>query len=232
MLFHAIIILFGLLLSLPALADLTGRASVIDGNTIEIHGQRIRLFGIDAPESQQLCQAGGESYLCGQQAALALSAHIAARPVTCARRDIDRYGRVLAVCSAADDDLNACMARQGWALAYRQYSTAYVADEEAAHVAGVGIWGGTLEAPWDWRRDRRKPVAANQNAPPAANCQIKGNTSSSGERIYHARASHKLKMHSQNIRRARNSIICSRALGALPTRAKAKQGRHKQFTKT
>jgi hypothetical protein len=90
MLFHATIILFGLLLSLPALADLTGRASVIDGNTIEIHGQRIRLFGIDAPESQQLCQAGGESYRCGQQAALALSAHIAARPATCARRDIDR----------------------------------------------------------------------------------------------------------------------------------------------
>jgi endonuclease YncB( thermonuclease family) len=166
-------------------AEIAGRASVIDGDTIEIHGQRIRFFGIDAPESQQLCQADGKPYRCGQQAALALSDHVAARPITCERRNVDRYGRVVAVCSAADEDLNAWMVRQGWALAYRHYSTAYVADEEAAHVARLGIWRGTFEAPWDWRRDHGKPLAANDNATNAAGCRIKGNISSSGERVYH-----------------------------------------------
>jgi endonuclease YncB( thermonuclease family) len=105
-------------------ADLIGQASIIDGDTIEIHGQRIRLFGIDAPEHDQLCEAGRAQYRCGQQAALALSDQIGSKLVDCVPRDVDQYGRVVAVCSAAGMDLNAWMVTQGWALAYRHYSTA------------------------------------------------------------------------------------------------------------
>src|SRR5262249_37850810 len=137
-------------------ADIIGRASIIDGDTLEIHGQRIRLFGIDAPEHDQTCAAAGSQYRCGQQAALALADEIGAKTVACSPRDVDRYGRIVAVCSIAGEDLNAWIVRQGWALAYREYSSAYVADEDAAHAAGDGIWRGSFEPPWQWRQDHGK----------------------------------------------------------------------------
>jgi len=172
-------------------ADLIGQASIIDGDTIEIHGQRIRLFGIDAPEHDQLCEAGGNQYRCGQQAALALADQIGRQTVDCAPRDVDQYGRFVAVCSAGGEDLNAWMVRNGWALAYRHYSAAYVPDEDAAHLAGLGIWRGTFDTPWDWRRGTRQGAAQVESQAPLSSaaavgqCAIKGNISSKGERIYH-----------------------------------------------
>ncbi len=57
------------LLATPALADAAGVASVIDGDTLEIHGQQIRFHGIDAPESRQLCRLDGTPWQCGKDAA-------------------------------------------------------------------------------------------------------------------------------------------------------------------
>ena len=129
-----------------------GVASVIDGDTIEIHGQRFRLSGIDAPESKQLCtDAKGKAYRCGQVAANALAAFIGRQTVSCAKVDIDRYQRIVAECSVAGRDVGQYMMGSGLAVAYRRYSTAYVPEEEAAQSNGVGIWSGTFEMPWDWR---------------------------------------------------------------------------------
>ena len=144
------------LATVPATAaELAGQASVIDGDTIEIHGQRIRLYGIDAPESAQPCYRDGTAWPCGRRAAFALADHIGTHTVTCTPKDRDRYGRIVAVCFAGGEDANAWMVRHGWALAYRHYSHDYVADEDAARQAGAGIWAGAFTPPWEWRHAKR-----------------------------------------------------------------------------
>ena len=119
-----------LIFSAPAQADITGTASVIDGDTIEIHGQRIRFHGIDAPESRQTCVAGGEVWRCGQQASLALSDFIGRSPVACQEQGKDRYGRIIGACAVRGEDIEAWMVLNGWALAYRKYSLDYARSEE------------------------------------------------------------------------------------------------------
>jgi len=139
-----------------AQALIIGVASVIDGDTIEIHGQRIRLFGIDAPEGGQLCvRPNGERWRCGQQASFALANRIGRATVRCEARDIDRYRRVVAVCFKGSEDLDRWMVANGWAVAFRRYSLDYVADEEAARLKRINIWSGEFEMPWDWRAQQQ-----------------------------------------------------------------------------
>ena len=175
-------------------AELSGRARVIDGDTIELGTARVRLFGIDAPESAQSCLARGRRWPCGREATRALAERIGSRAVTCEERDRDRYGRIVAVCRVGGEDVNAWMAARGWAFAYRKYSMSYVAEEAAAKAAQRGIWQGDVVAPWDWRRGERL-AGGGTAAQPAAQrsaaqqnkgrCAIKGNISKSGTRIYH-----------------------------------------------
>ena len=191
---RALALAAALLFITPALAQgITGPARVIDGDTLDISGQRIRLHGIDAPEKAQTCQIEGVPWACGVAAWGELVQLVAGKDLTCEARDVDRYGRVVAVCTADGEDINAAMVAQGWALAYRQFSNDYVGQEGEAHDARLGMWRGEFVAPWDWRRGDRlvaapvtprvEPTArpANENA--ASQCLIKGNISSRGERI-------------------------------------------------
>lgn len=142
----------------PAQAEssLAGRASVRDGDTLEIHGKKIRLHGIDAPEAGQTCQrADGTAWRCGRDAAFALADHIGSRPVRCETRDMDRYGRFVARCEQNGEDIGAWMVRSGWAVAYRQYSQDYAPEEREARAARRGLWRGHFELPWDWRQRNR-----------------------------------------------------------------------------
>ena len=164
---------------------IAGRAQIIDGDTIDVSGQRIRLFGIDAPEMKQSCSASGKAWSCGQNATFALSAIIERQWVYCRQKDKDRYGRIVAVCNLTGidgPDISAAMVRQGWALAYRQYSKDYVSEEDVARKVKAGIWVGSFVDPWDWRRGKRLS-AANDNEP--GRCLIKGNIGKRGVRIYH-----------------------------------------------
>ncbi len=143
------------LVATPALADVAGVASVIDGDTIEVHGQRVRLHGIDAPESRQLCRLDGKLWQCGKNAAKALADKIARRPVTCEDLGRDRYKRIIGRCTVAGEDIGSWMVQQGWALAYRRYSLDYVDEEADARSARRGIWASGFVNPWEWRRGTR-----------------------------------------------------------------------------
>jgi endonuclease YncB( thermonuclease family) len=156
MLYLALIVAL-LFAPMPATAEtITGVTSVIDGDTIEVWGQRIRLHDIDAPESRQLCiREDDTSWRCGQQAALALSDRIGRCQVSCRVCDTDRYGRAIAVCVQDGSDLNAWIVQQGWAVAYRQNSRDYINAEQDAGRSRSNIWSGRFDMPWDWRRAQR-----------------------------------------------------------------------------
>ena len=177
-------VFIALFLTGQAEADVTGRARVIDGDTLEIAAQRIRLHGIDAPEARQFCRGKDGAWPCGAEASNALRSIIRNAAVSCIERDQDRYGRIVAVCFVGDGDLNAEMVRRGWALAYRRYSADYVKAEAAARTSRAGLWAGEFIAPWDWRQGKRLAAGnAKQEAP--SRCRIKGNISKRGTMIYH-----------------------------------------------
>ncbi|HUR40607.1 MAG TPA: thermonuclease family protein [Verrucomicrobiae bacterium] len=136
--------------------DLQGQASIIDGDTLEIHGERIRLHGLDAPESSQACDLAAKSWPCGRRAALALADLIGDDVVRCAARGKDRYGRTIAACSVRGQDINAWLVREGWAVAYVKYSSDYVDAEAAARAAGRNLWSGPFVMPEEHRRKRQR----------------------------------------------------------------------------
>jgi endonuclease YncB( thermonuclease family) len=134
-----------------------GRASVIDGDTVEIHGKRIRLYGIDAVESGQRCQKEGKPWRCGRDSAFALADKIGERPITCSGDEFDRYKRLIARCSLHGEDLGGWMVENGWAVAFRKYSELYVERESRAREKRVGLWSSEFQMPWEWRSSKQKP---------------------------------------------------------------------------
>ncbi|MCZ7857077.1 thermonuclease family protein [Agrobacterium salinitolerans] len=149
--------------SIATAAELMGRASLVDGDTIEIGGQRIRLHGVDAPESAQICiRANGARYRCGKESALALDSFLAAsRPTRCVEMDRDRYKRVVAECFRADGaNVNAWMVRNGHAVDWVRYSKGRYSKEQAeAQREALGVWSGSFEMPCAYRAMKlnRKP---------------------------------------------------------------------------
>lgn len=130
---------------------------MIDGDTIEVAGNRIRLEGIDAPERGQECRDRlRQPYDCGATAVRTLVDLIKSQTVSCEPVRLDKYRRTLAICRLSSGlDLNAEMVRQGRAAAFRRYSDRYVVEENEARRTGVGVWSGVFEHPGCWRAQMR-----------------------------------------------------------------------------
>lgn len=191
----------------PAGANiLAGPATAVDGDTIDMTGTRIRILGIDAPESAQQCRRDGQAWDCGAEAAAAMHEMLAAGPLECTAQGSDRYGRTLATCRNAMFDLGHEMVRRGLAVPFGDEAPyEYAEARDLARRLQFGMWAGEFDEPAAWRaaNPRAEPqparVAANdapartasQRTPgetryaDARGCAIKGNHSRRGEFIYH-----------------------------------------------
>ncbi len=163
-----------------AFAAAEGPARVIDGDTLEIGGARIDLFGIDAPELAQTCEHLGVSWPCGNEARNVLTGVIATRHVRCRERGNSADGTPVAICAVGPESLNLEMAITGMAVAAFEAEADVKQAEAQAKLAKRGIWAGRFIAPEEWRQGKRL-----EPTPASARCRIKGDIGVGGKRYYH-----------------------------------------------
>jgi endonuclease YncB( thermonuclease family) len=231
-----------LLLLWPAAAgaaEIAGVPKIREADQIQIGNTRIRLGGIDAPSTDQLClNTDGERWTCGVAARDELIKRFGGKSWTCQTRTVDRRGRTVARCQADGEDVQKWLTSNGWALAYARMSRDYEADEKTAREAKAGMWQGTFIAPWDWRvRNKKTAVLGTASPPdhanaillasasgsvaPSPDCTIKGNVNRSGECIYHRPTSRwyaKIEMRISKGTRWFCSVADAEAAGCRETR--------------
>ena len=146
---------------------ISGKIKVTDGDTIKIGKEKIRLFGIDAPELKQICTGLQGNYLCGKRSKEFLEIFTKESEITCLYSTRDRYKRILGVCYIGGKEtlavkkkfkkleLNSTMVRKGHAVAYIKYSNNYINDEIYAKTNNYGIWKGSFDFPWEWRKKNK-----------------------------------------------------------------------------
>lgn len=177
----ATLLVAGFATAATAEVAITGEARIIDGDTLDIGPVRIRVFGIDAPETRQTCDGPDGPWPCGAAATARAVELTDGRDTTCVPIERDAYGRLVSTCTADGVDLAETLVAEGLAWAFLRYSDAYADAEAAARARETGVWQAETLAPWDWRETAW--ASASGEAP--AGCPIKGNISRSGNRIYH-----------------------------------------------
>jgi len=126
---------------------IVGMARVVDGDSLEVAGKKIRIVGIDAPELDQACNNQGQVWSCGQESKTALRTLIGSNLVHCSNQGKDKYRRTLSVCEVAGKDVGKWMVTNGWAVSYGDYKF----DEAIARRNRLGMWQGEFELPKSWR---------------------------------------------------------------------------------
>ena len=131
------------------------KIQVIDGDTIHIGKLKYRLFGIDAPEIKQICEKDNTKIQCGVIAKSVLKNKIADKIPECVVKDKDRYQRLVAECFIGKESLSRFMVREGYAVAYSQYSKNFIEDEKYAKENKLGIWSMNFQIPSEYRKSLR-----------------------------------------------------------------------------
>ncbi len=158
--FIAACVLLASALNRKAEETILGTARAVDGDSLVVNGREMRLQGIDAPESRQVCNLAGQSMPCGRQALQALQRWLSRGPVSCTGHENDRYGRLLVICRVNGTDINADLVRNGFAVDFGGYP----AEEKEARAAYRGLWAGTFEVPAEYRRRMRAEAEAKREA--------------------------------------------------------------------
>ena len=143
--------LFFILISLSTVSSgktIFGKAKVIDGDTIHINKNKIRLHAIDAPETNQTCNKNSKVWNCGVESTKFLKELIGNNKIECITQGKDRYNRFIGICYKDNLDLNSEMVLNGSAIAYLYYSTDYIEEEEEAKQEKRGIWIGDFVEPY------------------------------------------------------------------------------------
>lgn len=172
-------------LSVPGVVSsasaLSGPVRVVDGDTIDVGGTRVRLHGIDAPEADQTCTTEqGQVWACGAWVTDQVTTLFSGRQAHCEAVTTDRYNRIVARCTVKGEDIGHTLVSEGLAFAYRKYAQDYVFAEKSAAVRDVGLHASRVQNPSQFRKTR-----AVGRAPQDRNCKIKGNISREGTRIFH-----------------------------------------------
>ena len=128
---------------------------VIDGDTIHIGKLKYSFFGIDAPEIKQICEKDNTKIQCGVIAKSVLKNKIADKIPKCIVKDKDRYQRLVAECFIGKESLSRFMVREGYAVAYSQYSKDFIGDEKYAKENKLGIWSMNFQIPSEYRKSLR-----------------------------------------------------------------------------
>ena len=131
------------------------KIQVIDGDTIHIGKLKYRFFGIDAPEIKQICEKDNTKIQCGVIAKNVLKNKIADKIPECIVKDKDRYQRLVAECFIGKESLSRFMVREGYAVAYSQYSKDFIEDEKYAKENKLGIWSMNFQVPSEYRKSLR-----------------------------------------------------------------------------
>ena len=139
---------------------ISGPGVAMTGDLVTVSGGSVRLFGIAAPFAGETCETRyGAIYDCYRKSTDVLQALIGGKEVSCEIVAADHTGQKIGVCNVGGTDLSAAMVARGWAFAYRRLSPAYVSSEAFAESHRLGMWGGRVETPWQWKSRKLSDTA-------------------------------------------------------------------------